>query len=405
MNLHQLLRNDTGLVLPDEAVERAVRERRLRLGLSTREDYAPLPRTPEFEALVDLVTVPESWMFRDPEVFDAALRFVQRRLLSHPGRQLAILSLPCAGGEEPYSMAMALARAGISPAQCRIDALDLSQAAIARARHGRYTRNAFRGADLAFRERWFDSDGGGYVIGETPRRYVRFSQGNLLDPAVPARNAGRYDLVFCRNLLIYFDEPGRVAAAAAIRALLLDDGLLLSGCAEAPAFCRGGFAPQSLGAAYALQKQALATVRLRPRPPPPVANAKRPRVDMAPTPTPPQAASPAAVTVGRLIAQARQLADAGRLLEADQACRAALALQPELAEAWFLLGLIGDAGGEPRAAERHLRRCLYLQPEHYEALCSLALLHEQRGEAQDADLLRRRAARVHARGGKQGATR
>jgi chemotaxis protein methyltransferase WspC len=414
MNLHRLLKHGTGLVLSGETVERAVRERMLQLGLSAREDYAPLPGTPEFEALVDLVTVPESWMFRDPEVFETALRFIQRRLLSHPGRQLAILSLPCAGGEEPYSMAMALARAGIEPAQCRIDAVDLSQAAVERARLGRYTRNAFRGADLAFRERWFQKDGNEdgdeYLIGEAPRRYVRFSQGNLLKPAALVQNAGRYDLVFCRNLLIYFDEPGRAAAAAAIQALLLDDGLLLSGCAEAPAFCRGGFAPQSPGIAYALQKQALATVRLRPRPAPvtaPQPEATRPAV------TPPAVRAPreiarttsAAVTAGSLIAQARQLADAGRLPDANQACREALALQPELAEAWFLLGLIGEAGGEPRAAERHLRRCLYLQPEHYEALCSLALLHERRGDALDADLLRRRAARVHARDGKRGAAR
>jgi chemotaxis protein methyltransferase WspC len=400
MNLHQLLKNSTGLVLSADTVERAVRERMLKLGLSAREDYVPLPGTPEFEALVDLVTVPESWMFRDPEVFETALRFVQRRLLSHPGRQLAILSLPCAGGEEPYSMAMALARAGVNPAQCRIDAVDLSQAAIERARLGRYTRNAFRGADLAFRDRWFERDGEDYVLAEAPRRYVRFSQGNLLQPAALAQHGGRYDLVFCRNLLIYFDEPGRAAAAAAIQALLLDDGLLLSGCAEAPVFCRGGFAPPSPGVAYALQKQALATVRLRPRSAPlPAPAAPRAPQQAAPAPT---VVKPGA-SAGALIAQARQLADAGRLLEAKRACQEALALQPDLAEAWFLLGVIGEAGGEPRAAERHLRRCLYLQPEHYEALCSLALLHEQRGDALDADLLRRRAARVHARSARPGA--
>jgi chemotaxis protein methyltransferase WspC len=394
MNLHQLLKNGTGLVLSDEAVERAVRERMQRLGVCARQDYAPLPGTPEFEALVDLVTVPESWMFRDPEVFETALRFLQQRLLSHPGRQLAVLSLPCAGGEEPYSMAMALASAGIEPAQCRIDAVDLSQAAVERARLGRYTRNAFRGARLAFRERWFRRDGDEYVIGDAPRRYVRFSRGNLLQPAALAKSAERYDLVFCRNLLIYFDDAGRSAAAAAIRQLLLDDGLLLSGCAEAPAFCRAGFAPQSLRAAYALQKQAVATVRRRSRPVPCPAPLPAPAPGRA---TRQAAPGPAGDPVAALMAQARQLADAGRLPDAERACQEALALQPELGEAWFLLGLISEAGGQPRAAERHLRRCLYLQPEHYEALCSLALLHEQRGDALEADLLRRRAARVHAR--------
>jgi len=394
MSLRQLLKDATGLVLPLDTVERAVRERLLHLGLGpdARAGYAPQPGTPEFAALVDLVVVPESWMFRDPAVFETALRFVQRRLLSHPGRQVRVLSLPCAGGEEPYSMAMALARAGIAPSVCRIDAVDLSQAAIERARLGRYTRNAFRGADLAFRERWFRQDGDAYLIDDALRRYVGFSQGNLLAAEALAKDDTRYDLVFCRNLLIYFDEAGRAAAASALQALLADDGLLLSGFAEAPAFCRAGFAPPSLRDTYALQKQSMALTRRRPRPALAEPAAAMPRT-AAPAPQP---ACTAAASVTVLVAQARRQADAGLLAEAHQSCQEALALQPELAEAWFLLGMVSECGGQPRAAERHLRRCLYLQPDHYEALCSLALLHELRGDAQDAALLRRRAARVHA---------
>jgi chemotaxis protein methyltransferase WspC len=385
MSLRQQLQDSTGLVLPVDVVERAVRERTQRLGLATRDGYAPQPGTPEFESLVDLVVVPESWMFRDPDVFETALRFVQRRLLSHPGRQLRLLSLPCAGGEEPYSMAMALARAGIEPGMCRIDAVDLSRAALERARLGRYTRNAFRGADLAFRDRWFRRDGDEYVIDDALRRYVVFSQGNLL--AQPPGDAGRYDLVFCRNLLIYFDEAGRAAAVAAIHALLLEDGLLLSGFAEAPVFCRAGFAPQSLRSTYALQKQALAALHRRPRPAP----------ARAPAAASVQAVAPSTAVPLVQLSDAQRLADAGRLLEAELACRAVLALQPQLAAAWFLLGLINECGGQPAAAERHLRRCLYLQPDHYEALCSLALLHEERGDAAESALLRQRAARAHAR--------
>jgi chemotaxis protein methyltransferase WspC len=398
MSLLQSLREHTGLALSADTVERAVRERMLRLGVRLRLDYAPCAGTPEFEALVDLVTVPESWMFRDPDVFETALRFVQRRLLRHPARQVTVLSLPCAGGEEPYSMAMALARAGIPPALCRIDAVDLSHAALERARLGRYTRNAFRGADLAFRERWFRQDGFEYVIDDALRPYVRFSQGNLLRATGLPDGGRRYDLVFCRNLLIYFDEAGRAAAAAAVHALLLDDGLLLSGFAEAPSFCRAGFAPQSLRQAYALQKEGVMTVRRRARPAAagaaPLAAPLEPSAAMrAETP----AASPPLARLDALLADAQRLADAGRLAEASQACQEALLLQPGLAQAWFLLGLISDCAGDPQAAERQLRRCLYLQPEHYEALCSLVLLHEQRGDAIEAGLLRERAARVHAR--------
>ncbi|ALK96421.1 hypothetical protein AB595_05195 [Massilia sp. WF1] len=401
LKLLELLKASTGLMLSADTVERAVRERRLHLRVDAHEDYAPLTGTPEFEALVDLVIVPESWMFRDPDVFETALRFVQRRLLSHPGRPVRVLSLPCAGGEEPYSMAMALARAGIPPSLCRIDAVDLSRAALERARLGRYTRNAFRGADLAFREHWFRQDGDNYVIDESLRRYVCFSQGNLLKAAQLAAG-GPYDLVFCRNLLIYFDDAGRAAAAAAIHALLRDDGLLVSGFAEAPAFCGAGFAPQSLHTAYALQKETVATVRRRPRPPALEAQPERPRAGAA---KPPAAPAPETPAVAALLKDAQRHADAGRLAEAHQFCQEALALQPDLAHAWFLLGVVSDCAGQPRAAERHLRRCLYLQPDHYEALCSLALLHEQLGDAPEAALLRQRAARVHARRLEAGAQR
>ncbi|RZA12425.1 MAG: methyltransferase domain-containing protein, partial [Proteobacteria bacterium] len=170
-------------------------------------------------------------MLRDPAVFSEALRFVQQRLAARPQRPVRILSVPCAGGEEPYSMALVMAQAGIPATRCRIDAIDLSQAAIARARSGRFTRNAFRGADLAFRERWFTRQGDDYLVDDALRAYVGFSQGNLLAmgdrAAVPAGVLPPYDLVFCRNLLIYFDAPTRARAAQAIANLLADDGLLL----------------------------------------------------------------------------------------------------------------------------------------------------------------------------------
>jgi chemotaxis protein methyltransferase WspC len=113
-------------------------------------------------------------------------------------------------------------------------------------------------------------------------------------------------------------------------------------------------------------------------------------------PAPPQAPAPR-----DLLAEAKVHADAGRLAQAETACRAALARRGDDAEAWFLLGLTTECGGRPRAAEDCWRRCVYLDPDHYEALCALALLAEQRGDIGLGAGLRERAARVHARRGRQ----
>lgn len=400
MNLTRRLRAATGLDLSVAAVERAVRERMHRTGAGI--DYDPQPGTAEFDALIDLLVVPESWILRDPAVFETALRFVQRHLLAHPGRQVRVLSLPCAGGEEPYSLAMMLARAGVRPEHCRIDAFDVSRAAIERARAGRFTRNAFRNprTDLdqeALRVRFFSADGDGYVIDPALRAYVTFDQANLLD-LDPVRT-GTYDLIFCRNLLIYFDAAMQVRAAARLYALLADDGLLLAGYAEAPALCRNGFGPRTPRDTFALRRQSGRVTDL-PRPdaratPRPTHMPASPPAPAMPRPAPPQAA-PARRD---LLAEAKSHANAGRLTEAEQACRDALALRGEDAEAWFLLGLTAECAHRPQEAERCWRRCVYLDPDHYEATCGLSLLFEQRGDAALGADFRRRAARIYARRG------
>lgn len=290
-------------------------------------------------------------------------------------------------------MAMALADAGIGPECCRIDGFDLSRAAIERAHLGRYTRNAFRGADLAFRDRWFQRDGDDYLIDPQLRAYVHFRQANLFALDAQAA-AGAYDLVFCRNLLIYFDEGDQGRAARAVAALLREDGLLLSGYAETPAFCRHGFSPAPGGKVFALRKAAApAPVRARPS----VAAAVHAQAASQQSASAPMAPVPVAPLA--LLARAQRLADAGQLAEAQADCRALLALHPGHADAWFLLGLVSDCADDRGAAERYWRRCLYLQPDHYDALCSLALLHEQRGEGARGASLRQRAARIFARRG------
>ena len=401
MSIRDLVRQQTGLDLSETVIDRAVSRRMAESGIADAAAYAASIAPDELRALVELLVVPESWMFRDAEAFAAAAAFVQRRLAAAPGRLVRILSVPCAGGEEPYSMAMALRDAGVAPAACSIDAIDLSEVALQRARRGRYTRNAFRGGSLEFRERYFTRAGNEYQINDDLRAQVRFSQGNLLATDLAA--GGRYDVVFCRNLLIYFDEPTAAAAIARLHALLAGDGLLFAGYAEVPTYCRNGFATVRAANAFALQKAAAAVpatpaVRARTAPPrlarspaSPATPQLKPRPPRQPVPSP---AAPDGATV---LAQARKQADQGEHTAAAEACKRVLETAPDTADAYFILGLTSECGGNLTAAEGYWRRCVYLKPDHYEALCHLALLAGERGDAAQSDAFRQRAARVYQR--------
>ena len=406
MTAQALLRRATGLSVSKVVAERAVRQRMEQTGFGDSAAYLQALTPAEMTQLIELVVVPESWLFRDPQAFYATVELVQERWAR--GRATRILSIPCAGGEEPYSMAMAL-RDGAMPKQAfSIDAYDLSPGCIERAQAGVYGRNAFRAQDVAFRERYFTHVADdAYRIIDALREQVTFRQGNLLqfDTATCSRH---YDVIFCRNLLIYFDKPTTRAAIANLSALLADDGMLLAGYAEVPSFCQNGFAPLQFRQAFALKKEATppaAVIQVAALPPP--TRALR-SVPPAPRPAPARAvpapaARPRPVPVQApqppedLLAEARRLADRGQLREAGEKCHAHLARVPEAAEAYFMLGMINELAGKMDLADDYWRRCIYLQPDHYEALCHLSLLAERNGNHTAAATLKARAARIYQR--------
>lgn len=409
MTAQALLRRATGLSVSRTVAERAVGQRMEQTGFSDSEAYLQALTPAEMTQLIELVVVPESWLFRDPQAFYATVELVQERWAR--GRATRILSIPCAGGEEPYSMAMALRDGGVPKQAFSIDAYDLSPGCIERAQAGVYGRNAFRAQDVAFRERYFTHVADdAYRIIDSLREQVTFRQGNLLqfDTATYRRH---YDVIFCRNLLIYFDKPTTRAAIHNLSALLADDGMLLAGYAEVPSFCQNGFTPLQFRQAFALKKEAAAPASplqmaplpalrtLRSVPPAPrraaVAASSPAAPRTRPLSVPPPAPAPAAQA--DLLAEARLLADRGQLREAGEKCHAHLARVPEAAEAYFMLGIINELAGKMDLADDYWRRCIYLQPDHYEALCHLSLLAERNGNHTAAATLKARAARIYER--------
>ncbi|PHV24748.1 methyltransferase [Janthinobacterium sp. BJB426] len=407
MTAQALLRRATGLSVSKSVAERAVGQRMEQTGFSDSEAYLQALTPAEMTQLIELVVVPESWLFRDPQAFYATVELVQERWAR--GRATRILSIPCAGGEEPYSMAMALRDGGVPKQAFSIDAYDLSPGCIERAQAGVYGRNAFRAQDVAFRERYFTHVADdAYRIIDSLREQVTFRQGNLLqfDTATYSRH---YDVIFCRNLLIYFDKPTTRAAIHNLSALLADDGMLLAGYAEVPSFCQNGFATLQFRQAFALKKETAAPaspMQVAPLPamrtlrsvPPAPRRTAAPVAQAAPRTRPVSVPTPAAQAAqADLLAEARLLADRGQLREAGEKCHAHLARVPEAAEAYFMLGIINELAGKMDLADDYWRRCIYLQPDHYEALCHLSLLAERNGNHTAAATLKARAARIYQR--------
>ena len=237
IEIERLLARRIGLdpfALGPHMVLRAARRRMAELGLDDLGVYASRlgQSEAELQALIEEVVVPESWFFRDERPFIWLADHVRARWVGDPSRgPLRVLSLACAGGEEPYSIAITLRDAGLPARRFRIDAVDVSARRLAVARQGIYSANAFRGCELGGRARFFREHAQGYEVDPAIRSTVRFLQASALDPKL-LEGSSPYDVVFCRNLLIYLDAPARNSVLAAIDRLLAADGVLFIGHAD-----------------------------------------------------------------------------------------------------------------------------------------------------------------------------
>jgi len=387
-------------------VARAVRARLAahRLGEADAATYLGLLNDSEEEvqALVEEAVVPESWFLRDGYPF-ALLADRAEGLAPGPGRTLRVLSVPCARGEEPYSIALALLDRGWTADRFRVDAVDVSRVMVEAARRGVYTANAFRSKDLGFRDRHFHETAAGFEVGPAVRSAVTFHRGNLVDPTLLSGRPA-YDVVFCRNLLIYLDDDARQQAAANLNRLLGPAGLLFLGHAEqlgplgphfrptGPSRCfafeRSGPSPAS-GPAATGPRRAAVPARREPARPPAVTP---PRRAAPPALRPPPA--PAAEPPPRPLDEAARLADLGRHAEAAALCEQEIRRAGPSPAVYFLLGVIRQAEGAHDPAERCFEKAVYLDPAHAEALLALAMLAQRRGNAEAAANYRRRATRA-----------
>lgn len=233
----QLLRERTGADLSryrPTTVSRRVLNRMISVGSSTFEHYLALLRADEHEALrlLDRVTIKVSRFYRNPVTFDALrLTVLPALAAANPGRPLRIWSAGCGCGEEPYTLAMLLDEAGIPGT---VEATDIDPGALERAALGRrYVSATLSELPLELRNRYLEPEDGGYTVRKSLRDRVRFSRHDLSAELGPPAG-GAFDLIACRNVLIYFARGPQERAMHALRAGLAEGGYLCLGEAEWP---------------------------------------------------------------------------------------------------------------------------------------------------------------------------
>ncbi|MES2640782.1 MAG: protein-glutamate O-methyltransferase CheR [Myxococcota bacterium] len=185
----------------------------------------------ELRRLAERLTVGETYFFRNNEQFRALLDPVLPDRLRVLGRPVRILSAGCASGEEPYSIAILARRAGLAHAVA-IEAFDVNPAAIARARAMRYSAWSLRETTAELREHAFRAEGTQFRLDDDLRGAVTFSERNLLDTNPKLWPRGAWDIVFCRNVLMYFPAAVMRAVLDRIAGSLAPGGYLFLGHAE-----------------------------------------------------------------------------------------------------------------------------------------------------------------------------
>lgn len=188
----------------------------------------------ELAAIIDILTVNETYFFREQNQLRAFSEEILGEILVRNGsqRRLRIWSAGCSTGEEPYTIAMLIIeKGGFLGWDVEVHGSDINHRVLQTARRGIYRRNSFRTTEPALLDRYFVPEENASRIRDEVKKYVTFSSLNLLDP-FKTRFLGSMDVIFCRNVLIYFDAVSRRKVVENFYNCLVDGGYLLLGHSE-----------------------------------------------------------------------------------------------------------------------------------------------------------------------------
>lgn len=210
--------------------------------------------------VIEAITTHETAFFRDGHPFETFRAVLLPRLsqeVQRRGGPVRIWSAACSTGQEPYSLALLVRDWNTTPDRRPLPTLllgtDISPSALARAEKGEYAAwETARGLSATHLRTHFEPYDGGYRLNSEVRRLVQFRGHNLLDPVPPP---GQFDLILCRNVLIYFDEPTRARVVERFRDALCPGGTLVLGAAENLLGTDAGWTTELLGATLVYRKK------------------------------------------------------------------------------------------------------------------------------------------------------
>jgi chemotaxis protein methyltransferase CheR len=370
------------------------------------------------ETLASHLTVGETYFYRDPDSFAALEADILPRLISkraHADRTLRLWSAGCCTGEEAYSLAMACMRALPDYREWNVFILatDINPKFLSKAEAGVYGEWSFRGVPASLRERFFSpARGGKFEIDPEVKKLVHFAYLNLAKDVYPsiANYTNAMDVIFCRNVLMYFTLSHQKAVVAGLHRCLAEGAYLLVNPAEASDSLFPMFAMEKIGgtAVYrksddqarvesrpefgfsatgaqppALEPRAPAAVSVAARPAPsalretPAARSAVPAVPAVP-------AEPAGLPAAPALASARGYADQGRLEEALAACREAIAADRVDPTARFLFAAICQELGRTEEAIAGMVKTLYLDQDFILAHYALGGLYRHSGKRRES---------------------
>ena len=264
--IRNIIYENTGMALKETKIDflsRRVETRMRELDLERARDYCrflQLDSTQrEIEELVNLVVVSETYFFRDYKQLKVLAESIiplvaeEKKKLGRHG--ISVLSAGCSTGEEPYTLAI-IFREMLEDdhvRRLRIDGLDINRKSLEKAREGVYTDHALRETPYLYRDKYFARQGDLHRLDESVKSMVGFSRANLFDQRQVGR-LGLYDIVFCRNVLIYFDRRSAGMVMGSLHEHMNRNGYIFLGSAESVGRLTDLFTMERIDGAFVYRK-------------------------------------------------------------------------------------------------------------------------------------------------------